>query len=128
MAGSGSHPSFCSCARQSSGITADACRPGGYLAMVSFAYARLAGVNTKVAGWFGCSRRTAIGHSDSAREVYYRGPLLPGRRLSHSSAPASRGLPADSGDGMGFLLRPTESPDKATARRSSHISLLVKSL
>ena len=50
IAGSVTQPS-CSCARQRSEITAEACRPGGYFAISRFAHARLAAVKAKVAGW-----------------------------------------------------------------------------
>ena len=60
MAGSGSQPSCCSCARHSSGMTAEACLPGGYLAMVASAQAAFSGVKAKLAGWLGSSRRTAM--------------------------------------------------------------------
>ena len=49
IAGLVTHPS-CSCARHSSGITADACRPSGYLAMIPFAQSRLPAVKAKFAG------------------------------------------------------------------------------
>ena len=50
MAGSGSQPPCCSCARHSSGMTAEACLPGGYLAIVALAQAAFSGVKAKLAG------------------------------------------------------------------------------
>ncbi len=49
IAGRDTQPS-CSCARQSSGITALACRPSGYFATCPFAHSRLAGVKAKLSG------------------------------------------------------------------------------
>ena len=49
IAGFETHPS-CSCARQSSGITAEACRPSGYLPTCPFAHSRFAGVKAKLSG------------------------------------------------------------------------------
>jgi hypothetical protein len=57
-AGSGSQPPACSCARHSSGITADHCLPSGNLAIWVFAQARFSSLKAKVAGWSGSRRRT----------------------------------------------------------------------
>ena len=50
IAGRDTQPSFCSCARHSSGITAEACLPSGYFVIVSLAQARFAGVKAKLSG------------------------------------------------------------------------------
>ena len=46
----GSQPPFCSWARHRSAITAEASRPGGYLAICSSANASFSGVNAKILG------------------------------------------------------------------------------
>src|SRR6476659_6717209 len=58
----GSQPPACSCARHNSGITAEACRPGGYLAICFSAHVRFSAVKENS---FGCKcgsarRRLAI--------------------------------------------------------------------
>src|SRR5690349_22669207 len=62
MAASETQPSCCSCTRHRIAIAADACRPGGYLAISCFAQARFSSVNLKLAGCisFGARRRTDI--------------------------------------------------------------------
>src|SRR3712207_5325335 len=62
MAFSGSQPPCCSWALPKSAITADAWRPGGYLAISLSANASFWGVNAKLLGWSssGASFRTAI--------------------------------------------------------------------
>ena len=59
IAGSVTQPS-CSCARQRSEITAEACRPGGYFAISFFAQARFASLKAKLSGCFSARRRTDI--------------------------------------------------------------------
>src|SRR5688572_5177112 len=68
ITGSGSQPwvlvsaPTCRCARSSSGITADACRPSGYCATIAFAALRLASVHAKPdqrARWSASSRMDA---------------------------------------------------------------------
>ena len=44
-------PLCCACARISSGITAEACFPGGYFSMVALAHTTFSGVKLKAAGW-----------------------------------------------------------------------------
>src|SRR5215475_10521350 len=55
-------PPACSWARHRSGITAEACRPSGYLVICCFAQARFSGVKAKVSGCCsgGARRRTDI--------------------------------------------------------------------
>src|SRR5450432_1763442 len=52
----------CSWPRQSSEITADAWRPGGYLAIVAFAQSAFCALKAKLAGWIsgGARRRSDI--------------------------------------------------------------------
>src|SRR5580693_9221126 len=57
----GSQPPDCSCARHSTGITADCWRPSGYLAICAFAQAKFSGVKEKLGGCFSARRRTLIG-------------------------------------------------------------------
>src|SRR3954452_9722337 len=76
MAGRVIQPPICSWARQRIGMTADACLPGGYLAMTSFTHTRLAGVKAKFSGWMGSRRRMAICSS--------KVPEQPGYGHSHS--------------------------------------------
>src|SRR5271167_2863245 len=52
---------FCICARHNSASTADACRPGGYLASSLSAHALFSSVNSKLAGCLSARRRTDIG-------------------------------------------------------------------
>ena len=73
-AGSGSQPPCCSWARHSSGMTAEACLPGGYLAIVASAQAAFSGVNAKLAGWSGLSLRTAMLGLPSCSECDRRPP------------------------------------------------------
>src|SRR5215475_6664867 len=56
----GSQPPDCSCARHSSGITAEACRPSGYFAICCLAQARFSAVKANSFGWTsaGARRRT----------------------------------------------------------------------
>ena len=58
----GSQPPACSWARHNSGITAEACRPGGYLAICWSRKASFSGENAKLLGWIssGASLRTAM--------------------------------------------------------------------
>src|SRR5262245_20689916 len=62
IAARGVQPPDCSWARHRIGITAEACRPSGYLAISRFAQARFSGVNAKLAGCCsgGARRRTDI--------------------------------------------------------------------
>jgi len=62
MAARGSQPPFCSCARQSSEITAEAWRPSGYLAIWVLAHSAFSGENAKLSGCSeaGASLRFAI--------------------------------------------------------------------
>ena len=53
IAARGSQPPCWRCARSSSGSTALACRPGGYLAMICFARSRFSGVKAKLGGLLG---------------------------------------------------------------------------
>src|SRR3989442_9772169 len=62
IAASGTQPPACSWARHSSGITAEACRPSGYLAICPFAHSRFSAVKAKSLGCRcgSARRRTAI--------------------------------------------------------------------
>ena len=51
IAARGTQPSCCSCAFHSSGITAEAWRPGGYLAICWSAQFSFAASKAKEAGW-----------------------------------------------------------------------------
>src|SRR6266700_5625250 len=62
IAASETQPSCCSCTRHRIAITAEAWRPGGYLAISFLAKARFSSENVKLAGCnsFGARRRTDI--------------------------------------------------------------------
>src|SRR5215469_6623946 len=62
IAASETQPSCSSCTRHRIAIAAEACRPGGYLAISFLAKARFSSVNVKLAGCnsFGARRRTDI--------------------------------------------------------------------
>src|SRR5688572_7868803 len=57
MAGSETQPS-CFCTSHRMAITADCCRPAGKLAIQRLASFKVAGANSKLAGWSGERRRT----------------------------------------------------------------------
>src|SRR5450756_697179 len=84
IAASDTQPSCCSGTRHRIGITAEAWRPSGYLAICSLAQARFSAVKVKFAGCssFGARRRTDIVVSLSlhaARGIRVEGadPVLP---------------------------------------------------
>src|ERR1700747_1143100 len=86
MAASDTQPSCWSCPRPMIAIAAEACRPGGYLAISFFAKARFSSVNVKLAGCnsFGARRRTDISshlslHAAPGTRVKRVDPVLPER-------------------------------------------------
>ena len=50
IAGFVTQPPFCTCARRSNAITAEACRPAGYLAICFSTHFWFSGVNAKLSG------------------------------------------------------------------------------
>src|SRR5579871_795209 len=85
IAASLTQPSCCSCTRHRIAIAAEACRPGGYLAISFLAKARFSSVNAKLAGCisFGARRRTDIItlslHATRGGRVQRADPVLPER-------------------------------------------------
>src|SRR4051794_32816437 len=67
MAASETQPSCCSCTRHKIGMTAEAWRPDGNLAICCFAQARFSSLNAKLSGCssFGARRRTDMGGTGS---------------------------------------------------------------
>src|SRR6516225_1412113 len=53
----GVQPPACSCAFHSNGMTAEACRPGGYLAIWLLAQSVFSAVKAKSFGWMGSGAR-----------------------------------------------------------------------